>query len=98
MNATSGNARQEKIRAKLQKAVFKKFKQPVCQFRYIFFASRNLDIVQSVISRGDLHTEVTISRSLLYYSLLKEMIGIHYVPFILIYCTILLIYIFIYRL
>lgn len=82
MEATSGNARQEKIRATRRKAVFKKFKQPVCQFRCISFASRTLDIAQSVISRSDLHTGVSISRPLVVRHA-KKATGTHHDPFIL---------------
>lgn len=61
VEATPGNARQEKIGATRREAVFKKFKRPVCQSRYISFASRNLDIAQSVISRRDLSRSFFLS-------------------------------------
>lgn len=63
MEATPGNARQERIGATRREAVFKKFKRPVCQSRYISFASRNLDIAQSVISRRDLSQSFCLSFS-----------------------------------
>jgi len=65
VEATPGNARQERIGATRREAVFKKFKRPVCQSRCIFFASRNLDIAQSVISRREISAGVSIFHSLI---------------------------------
>lgn len=63
VEATPGNARQERIGATRREAVFKKFKRLICQSRYISFASRNLDIVQSVISHRDLSLSFCLSFS-----------------------------------